>query len=192
MTVPADDGDLSVHGVGADGSASSIKHSNRVSINSGPGQPIDMECLVPDQFYEIRAKIMLLDEVGDDISCDKSAGWNDPSFCPLFSIWGKHGETDWDNFWFDAPNEDTSAWVAGSFNDYHAIFQVTDEVMTAIEAFFMFRGLAAGVQVIVDSVSLSPYNHQPEYTPDGWGLYEYDFFASSSTLEVNPFYKSTW
>jgi len=191
-TIPEGDGDLAIHNTGADGTATSIKHVSRTTINSGPGQSIETGCFVRDQFYEIEAKIMLLDASGNATSCDKSAGWNDPLFCPLFSIWGNHGETGWDNFWFDVPNNDTSTWVAGSFNVYHAVFQVTDELMTATEASFVFRGLPVGVQVIVDSVYLTPYNHEPGYMPDGWGLYEFDFFASSSTFEVNPYSQSTW
>ena len=193
VTRPALEGTLSIHNVGADGSSSSILHSDRDSLNKGPGQFLDTNCFVAGEYYEINAKIMILDEDGNFTTCDKTAGWNDEDFCPLFSIWGRdEKEHGWGDFWLDVPNNDTSDWVEGEFNTYTAIFKLNDEIMTAIEASFMFRGLRIGAQILVDSVSFTPYNHVPDYVPPGWGEEAYDFFVSSSTFDVSPYSQPTW
>ena len=193
VTRPENDGSLTILEVGADGTSSSIRHVGRGKLNSGPGQFIQPECFVQNQFYEIQANIMIFDESGQPYKCDKNADWNDPKFCPLFSIWYSTDETFWDSYWYDVPNKDTNEWVEGQFNSYQAIFQMTDDLVNAIEASFVFRGLPKGVQIVLDSVSLTPYMHEPSFDPPEEELSPaFDFFMSSSTLEVNPYLQQSW
>lgn len=155
---------------GADGSSSSVTHKDRSSINSGPGQYIDPGCFVEGAIYELKAKILLMDDYGNFTTCAAGADWNDDTFCPLFSF--AYRNKDEYTHWFDVPNDllfgnSSMTWVAGEFNEYHSFFQVDAKIASAVEMYFLFRGPPGGIQIIVDSVSLSPYQHIPNY--DGTG-----------------------
>ena len=178
---------------GVDNSLRAIKHEGRTAINSGPGQFFPTECLVHEKFYEVSASIKILDENGDPYSCDKSVGFNDPLTCPLLSIWYASDDNLKNNFWFDIPNEDDTEWISGEFNDYKAFFQVDDELIEAVEASIMFRGLPKGAQIVISSVSMSPYMHLPDFVPEGYTeKTQPDFFFESSSLQVNSLTESIW
>ena len=178
---------------GADNSLGAIKHEGRTAINSGPGQFFSTGCLLHEKLYEVSARVKILDENGDPYSCDKSVGFDDPLTCPLLSIWYASDENLWNNFWFDIPNEDDSEWISGEYNDYKAFFQVDDELIEAVEASIMFRGLPIGAQIIIDAVSMSPYMHEPDFVPEDYTEEtQPDFFFESSSLQVNPLIESAW
>ena len=73
------------------------------------------------QLYEIDAKVMILDEKDQPISCNKTVDWGDSDFCPLFSIWIT--DKDGDDYWMDVPNI-ISNWNSSDFNEYHGFFKM--------------------------------------------------------------------
>merc|ERR1712127_269541 len=114
-----------------------IKHTKRKGINRGPGQFIDTNCFVAGQLYEIDAKVMILDEKDQPISCNKTVDWGDSDFCPLFSIWIT--DKDGDDYWMDVPNIISSDWNSSDFNEYHGFFKMNGALLEATEASFVFR-----------------------------------------------------
>lgn len=170
---------------GADGSPKALRHSGRVDINSGPGQYFDPKCLVPDMPYEIKAKVKILDENGAPIACRPipEADWNDPDVCPMLSLRAN------EFVWFDvhnfAPTKDV--WSTDGYNDYHS-FYVPDPVFlknAGDTIYFMFRGPRPGVQIVVDEVSIAPYQHVPDFAPE---LFEIE---KSSDADVIDGYNDT-
>ena len=160
---------------GADGSLTSIRHTNGVNINSGPGQYIDLGCFNEGEIYELKAKILIMNEDGNLTTCESGASWNDPDFCPLFSF-AAQTETGRVH-WIDVPNnlmfgESNITWASGEFNEYHSYFKANEELANAKELYFLFRGSPVGVDIIVDSVSLSPYQHCPYYNGNGDPCFE--------------------
>jgi len=70
---------------------------------------------------------------------------------------------------------------------------MTEELLQAIEASFMFRGSLKSTQVIVDLISFSPYMHDLDFVPEDNGknpCFEFDF--SSSQFQIGPYNISTW
>ena len=160
-------GSISIYPEGADGSMNSYGHFGRTSNTGGPSHILDLGCLVVGRQYEFTAKFKLLDEDNNNepYHCVKTnTPWGDPLSCPLFSI----SMIDSNGVPVNAQNyqnEDPSTIVADEFNNYSAIFTVTEEMATAIEARIILKGLRAGVATLFDEVEIKLYE-PPEYDCD--------------------------
>jgi len=121
------------------GSTRSYKITNRTSVNSGPGQDLDIGCFEMGIQYKISAKIKIFDESTEDITCDQYAEWLDPNFCPLFTIWAQtpNGVAKL-NLGNDIMTEEE--WAAGEWNSYNAVFTVDERLSKAGDAHIFIRG----------------------------------------------------
>ena len=150
----------------------SYGHFGRTSNGGGPGHMLDLGCLVLGRQYKFTAKFKLLDEDNNNepYHCRKDVAWGDPLFCPMVAI------TMIDSNGVPANaqnyhNEDPTTIIAEEFNNYSAIFTVTEEMATAIEAHILIKGPRAGVATLFDDVEINLYE-PPEYgcdemVPDG-------------------------
>ena len=130
--------------------------SGRTTVNTGPGQSIDINCLELGRQYKISAQIKIMDVNGTAVTCDKNAQWLDPNFCPLFTIWAMtpNGEARL-NLGSDLASH--VEWVAGGWNPYEAIFTVDDRLASAGDTLAYFRGPRPDVDIYFDDVSVVEY-----------------------------------
>jgi len=130
--------------------------SGRTTVNTGPGQSIDINCLELGRQYKISAQIKIMDVNGTAVTCDKNAQWLDPNFCPLFTIWAMtpNGEGRL-NLGSDLASH--VEWVAGGWNPYEAIFTVDDRLASAGDTLAYFRGPRPDVDIYFDDVSVVEY-----------------------------------
>jgi len=90
------------------------------------------------------------------VACNKNAAWGDPDSCPLFAITlVDHNNSPLSTL--NYVNTDPSTWIASEFNRYHAIFTVTEEMSTSLEAYILFKGPRAGVATLFDNVVIRVY-----------------------------------
>lgn len=148
-------GNVVIYPEGADGSAHSYGHFGRERIGGGPGCPIDMGCLVVGLSYKFTAKMMLLDENDGNksIGCTKGSNWKDPDFCPLLSISMQDNNDNVKQLNFE--NDDPTTFEADKWNYYHAIVTVTEEMAASKHAYFMLKGVRAGVAILMDNVEMN-------------------------------------
>ena len=159
----AEGGSIEINNNGPKDSTKSFIHADRPNKNSGPGQEnIDVSCFKLFKRYEIKAKIKLVDENGFPYACNKipSSSACDTS-CPLFKFVHLSNSEEKS---LPIPNSITDPWIAEEFNEYHAIFEVTQTFLDSVAPGFFFKGPRAGVSIIFDDVSLTKYEGDLEVT----------------------------
>jgi hypothetical protein len=153
-------GGLEVASGGADESAFSLTNTNRVGSWDGLAQYIDTRCMIEGKAYAFRAKVKLLKD-GYQWQCNPSAYSNLPDSCPratLRSSYGVNRNSDW------MPIGST---VTGDqeWNGMEGIFTVNAFTADAGFAAIYITGAPAGVDIILDSVSLVLMTPAPTFTP---------------------------
>ena len=140
-----------------EGITRSYQHKSRTHVSSGPGQDLDLSCLVPGKQYILTAQVKIMDEQFGSYACDKFAIWRDPDFCPIFTIWVNEtdGRSARLNLGNDYPLFET--WQENQFNPYHAIFTVDDRLAATDYAYLYLRGPRPGATMYFTDVELKEY-----------------------------------
>ena len=141
-----------------------LKLGERTSAHDGPKHPIDLNCFVTDRVVEVRAKIKMTQELtGDDgaiaevpYGCDPHA--RSASTCPILTVEVIY-ETGSEHKY--SPNDAVFEWKADEFNDFHAFFQITEDMTLATEASFYFERPPPGVNIIIDDVEIEEFQPVP-------------------------------
>ena len=78
-------------------------------------------------------------------------------------------------------------WVSGEFNEYHGFFSVDKHLSDALELYFIFRGPPEDIQIIIDNVSFSTYQHVPNYDGTRGGFPQPDFSKIDSKYGIKGY-----
>lgn len=136
-----------------------ISSSSSSGPESGVMHTLPASCFVEGKEYEFKAFIRLYDVNGEDFVCDKSVKYGDPKSCPVVGI---HYKADGGTKMIHIQNYDWNTWGAGNWNLYHSIFTVTRELNFAEEIYFVVKGLAPGIKMVIDGVSLERHIAQSD------------------------------
>ena len=158
-------GTILLHYLGPGNETRSFMHVDRPNSNSGPGQEnIDLSCFQLGQSYELKAKIKLVDENGFPYHCEyNSLNTECDNSCPEFVFTYMDDNTEQ---FLLIPNNITDPWIAEEFNEYYAIFEVTQDFLNSPSAGFYFRGPRGGVGILLDDVVLTAYTGNSSPTID--------------------------
>ncbi|KAL3913108.1 MAG: hypothetical protein SGARI_000821, partial [Bacillariaceae sp.] len=149
---------------GADGNAKSLKAPNTAGAGGrwvGLGQYLDTRCLEEGYMYTLSAKIKLTDsETGALFVCNKDGYPGDPASCPtatLRFVNRLEDVTSWPNI--GKMQEANQEW-----NTMSGSLLATSEHAAAYSVFLYINGAPAGVDIQIDSVSLTRSMVTPEPT----------------------------
>jgi len=142
---------LELHNGGAFGSTYALAVTQRSGPESGVKYDIPASCFVEGKEYEFKALIRLYDVNGEEFVCEKAVQYGDPKACPVVGVYYKaNGGTKM----IHIQNYDWNTWGAGNWNWFYSIFTVTRELNFADEIYFVVKGCAPGIKIVIDSISL--------------------------------------
>lgn len=137
-----------------------LQVSQRTSRHMGPRQLLDTSCFEVGKKFELHAKIALLDSAWQPFMCDKDAGLY--SQCPLLTF--NYITASGDEKWRYAGNRAEGDWVADSFNEYYALFDITADMVNSTRFYFYFERPPAGVNMVFDNIQMGEVLTQVDTT----------------------------
>ena len=124
--------------------------SERTSKYNGPKSVLDLSCAEVGMQFDVHAKIKLMDANWEATGCDKLAGRY--SHCPIMTI--QYTTTSEEEKWIHIGNDALEDWDKDIYNEFYGTFSVSEDMATAVEAFFYFERPAPGDTILLDNVNI--------------------------------------
>jgi len=141
----------------------------RTSVGHGLVQFLDTTCMVRDQSYDIHAKIKLMKSNSNETAtCDPSLRVLGSERCPRASIRSSKDGNPL-SYLYGIANT-LSPYNETDWNYMFGSFVVNEDMSNADQVAFYFDGVAEGVEIIIDDVSIIP-----SPIPEGACLQNNDF-----------------
>ena len=91
--------------------------------------------------------------MGELFECDKTHTWVDDKACPLltFQLEDPNGHKSWKYY----GNEVHEPWDKNIWNPFNTFFTITNDIASAVDAYFYIERPRAGISIIIDQVVIS-------------------------------------